>query len=83
LTVTFFSRQHNPVSYKVLARKWRPQRFEDVIGQRAVTQTLQNAIGANRIAQSFVFAGPRGDGPDPGARPELRTGADLRPVRDL
>jgi DNA polymerase-3 subunit gamma/tau len=48
--------------YKVLARKWRPQRFEDVIGQRGVTQTLRNAIAAGRIAQSFVFAGPRGVG---------------------
>jgi DNA polymerase-3 subunit gamma/tau len=56
------------VSYKVLARKWRPQRFEDVIGQRAVTQTLRNAIGANRIAQSFVFAGPRGVGKTTTAR---------------
>jgi DNA polymerase-3 subunit gamma/tau len=56
------------VSYKVLARKWRPQRFEDVIGQRAVTQTLRNAIGAKRIAQSFVFAGPRGVGKTTTAR---------------
>jgi len=56
------------VSYKVLARKWRPQRFTDVIGQRAVTQTLRNAIGANRIAQSFVFAGPRGVGKTTTAR---------------
>src|SRR5687767_6388111 len=57
-----------PVSYKVLARKWRPQRFEDVIGQRAVTQTLRNAIAAGRIAQSFVFAGPRGVGKTTTAR---------------
>jgi len=56
------------VSYKVLARKWRPQRFEDVIGQRAVTQTLRNAIAAGRIAQSFVFAGPRGVGKTTTAR---------------
>jgi DNA polymerase-3 subunit gamma/tau len=56
------------VSYKVLARKWRPQRFDDVIGQRAVTQTLRNAIGAHRIAQSFVFAGPRGVGKTTTAR---------------
>jgi DNA polymerase-3 subunit gamma/tau len=56
------------VSYKVLARKWRPQRFEDVIGQRAVTQTLRNAIAAHRIAQSFVFAGPRGVGKTTTAR---------------
>jgi len=40
-------------SYQVLARKWRPQRFEDVIGQRGVTQTLRNAIAAKRIAQSL------------------------------
>ena len=56
------------MSYKVLARKWRPQRFEDVIGQRAVTQTLRNAIGSRRIAQSFVFAGPRGVGKTTTAR---------------
>jgi DNA polymerase-3 subunit gamma/tau len=56
------------VSYKVLARKWRPQRFDDVVGQRAVTQTLRNAIAARRIAQSFVFAGPRGVGKTTTAR---------------
>jgi DNA polymerase-3 subunit gamma/tau len=56
------------VSYKVLARKWRPQRFEDVVGQKAVTQTLRNAIAAGRIAQSFVFAGPRGVGKTTTAR---------------
>ena len=56
------------MSYKVLARKWRPQRFEDVIGQRAVTQTLRNAIAGHRIAQSFVFAGPRGVGKTTTAR---------------
>ncbi len=56
------------MSYKVLARKWRPQRFEDVIGQRAVTQTLRNAIASRRIAQSFVFAGPRGVGKTTTAR---------------
>jgi DNA polymerase-3 subunit gamma/tau len=61
---------HSPfaVTYKVLARKWRPQRFEDVIGQRGVTQTLRNAIAANRIHQSFVFAGPRGVGKTTTAR---------------
>ena len=56
------------MSYLVLARKWRPQQFDDVIGQRGVTQTLRNAIGANRIAQSFVFAGPRGVGKTTTAR---------------
>jgi DNA polymerase-3 subunit gamma/tau len=56
------------LAYQVLARKWRPQRFDDVIGQRGVTQTLRNAIAANRIAQSFVFAGPRGVGKTTTAR---------------
>src|SRR6187397_2297755 len=56
------------MTYQVLARKWRPQRFEDVIGQRGVTQTLRNAIAANRIAQSFVFSGPRGVGKTTTAR---------------
>jgi DNA polymerase-3 subunit gamma/tau len=56
------------LSYQVLARKWRPQRFDDVIGQRGVTQTLRNAIAANRIAQSFVFSGPRGVGKTTTAR---------------
>jgi DNA polymerase III subunit gamma/tau len=56
------------VSYQVLARKWRPQRFDDVIGQRGVTQTLRNAIATGRIAQSFVFAGPRGVGKTTTAR---------------
>ena len=56
------------MSYQVLARKWRPQRFDDVIGQRGVTQTLRNAIAAGRIAQSFVFSGPRGVGKTTTAR---------------
>ena len=65
------------MAFQVLARKWRPQRFDDVIGQRGVTQTLRNAIGAKRIAQSFVFSGPArrrqdDDGAHPGARAELR-----------
>ena len=56
------------MSYQVLARKWRPQRFEDVIGQRGVTETLRNAIAAKRVAQSFVFSGPRGVGKTTTAR---------------
>ncbi|MEO7274450.1 MAG: DNA polymerase III subunit gamma/tau [Vicinamibacterales bacterium] len=55
-------------TYQVIARKWRPQRFDDVIGQRGVTQTLRNAIAAGRIAQSFVFSGPRGVGKTSTAR---------------
>jgi DNA polymerase-3 subunit gamma/tau len=56
------------MSYQVLARKWRPQQFDDVIGQTAVTRTLANAIRSGRIAQSFVFAGPRGVGKTTTAR---------------
>ncbi len=56
------------MSYQVLARKWRPQRFEQVVGQKAVTQTLRNAIRTGRIAQAFVFAGPRGVGKTTTAR---------------
>ena len=56
------------MAYQVLARKWRPQRFDDVVGQQAVTRTLRNAIGSGRIAQAFVFAGPRGCGKTTTAR---------------
>jgi DNA polymerase-3 subunit gamma/tau len=48
--------------YQVLARKWRPQRFEDVVGQEHVTTTLRNAIAQERIAHAFLFSGPRGVG---------------------
>jgi DNA polymerase-3 subunit gamma/tau len=56
------------MSYQVLARKWRPQRFDDVVGQQAVTRTLRNAIASKRIAQAFVFAGSRGCGKTTTAR---------------
>jgi len=56
------------MSYQALARRWRPQRFEDVVGQPGVTQTLRNAIVSDRIAQAFIFAGPRGVGKTTTAR---------------
>jgi len=56
------------MSHIALARKWRPQRFEDVIGQRGVVETLRNAISTGRLAQSFIFAGPRGVGKTTTAR---------------
>jgi DNA polymerase-3 subunit gamma/tau len=56
------------MSYQVIARKWRPQRFDDVIGQQAVTRTLKNALVSGRLAQAFVFAGPRGVGKTTTAR---------------
>ena len=56
------------MAYQVLARKWRPQRFDDVIGQQAVTRTLRNALTSGRIAHAFVFAGQRGSGKTTTAR---------------
>src|SRR5574339_8847 len=56
------------MAYQVLARKWRPQTFEDVLGQHAVTRTLKNALKSKRIAQAFVFSGPRGCGKTTTAR---------------
>ena len=56
------------MAYQVLARKYRPQRFDDVVGQRGVTQTLRNALVKERLAQAFVFAGPRGVGKTTTAR---------------
>jgi DNA polymerase-3 subunit gamma/tau len=50
------------MSYQVIARKYRPQRFEDVVGQEHVTQTLANAIAQKRIAHAYLFVGPRGTG---------------------
>lgn len=51
-----------PMSYLVIARKWRPQTFEEVVGQPHVTRTLQNAIRSNRIAHAYLFTGARGVG---------------------
>jgi DNA polymerase-3 subunit gamma/tau len=74
------------VMAQALYRKWRPQTFDEVVGQEHVLQTLRNAISANRIAHAYLFSGPRGTGkttmarllakavnctnPDPIARPD-------------
>jgi len=50
------------MSYLVLARKWRPQIFEEVVGQKPITQALQNAIATQRVAHAYLFSGPRGVG---------------------
>src|SRR5512136_715249 len=70
---------------QALYRRWRPQTFDEVVGQEHVTQTLRNAVAAGRTAHAYLFAGPRGTGkttmarllvkavncthPDPSARP--------------
>ncbi|HET8562233.1 MAG TPA: DNA polymerase III subunit gamma/tau, partial [Candidatus Binatia bacterium] len=56
------------MSYLVLARKWRPQKFEDIAGQGHIIRTLQNAIRANRIAHAYLFTGVRGVGKTTAAR---------------
>src|SRR5437899_2015429 len=50
------------MAYQVIARKYRPQRFSDVVGQEHVTQTLSHAIEQKRIAHAYLFCGPRGTG---------------------
>jgi DNA polymerase III subunit gamma/tau len=56
------------MSYLVLARKWRPQSFEDIVGQGHVTQVLRNAIAGGRIAHAYLFTGVRGVGKTTAAR---------------
>ena len=54
--------------YLVLARKWRPLRFDDLLGQSHVSRTLANAITRNRVAHAFLFTGVRGVGKTSAAR---------------
>ena len=56
------------VSYQVFARKYRPQVFDDVVGQEHITRTLKNAIAQNRLAHAYLFVGPRGTGKTSTAR---------------
>ncbi|HYM20985.1 MAG TPA: DNA polymerase III subunit gamma/tau [Candidatus Kapabacteria bacterium] len=51
-----------PAEYQVTARKWRPQRFDEVVGQDHITRTLKNAIRENRLAHAYLFTGQRGCG---------------------
>ncbi|MEO5961737.1 MAG: DNA polymerase III subunit gamma/tau, partial [Opitutaceae bacterium] len=55
-------------SYQVIARKWRPQTFDDLVGQDHVVRTLRNAISRGRIAHAYLFVGPRGTGKTSTAR---------------
>lgn len=65
--------------YIVSARKYRPQTFESVVGQQALTQTLQNAIRLNRLAHAYLFCGPRGVGKTTCARIFAKTINCLNP----
>lgn len=56
------------MTYQVIARKWRPQTFADLVGQQHVTETLQNAIKNNRVAHAYIFSGARGVGKTTAAR---------------
>ncbi|MCS6804213.1 MAG: DNA polymerase III subunit gamma/tau [Acidobacteriota bacterium] len=56
------------MGYQVIARKWRPQTFEDVVGQEPITRTLYNAVADQRLHHAYIFAGPRGVGKTTTAR---------------
>ena len=56
------------MAYQVIARKWRPQKFSDMVGQEHIARTLKNAIMNDRIAQAYLFVGPRGIGKTTSAR---------------
>ena len=56
------------MSYQILSLKWRPKSFDQIVGQAHITHTLNNAISINRLAQAFLFSGPRGVGKTTTAR---------------
>ncbi len=56
------------MSYQVIARKWRPQKFSDMVGQEHIARTLRNAVITSRIAHAYLFVGPRGIGKTTSAR---------------
>jgi DNA polymerase-3 subunit gamma/tau len=57
-----------PMQYQVLARKWRPRNFHELVGQDHVSRTLMNALQSGRVAHAFLFSGPRGSGKTTTAR---------------
>jgi DNA polymerase-3 subunit gamma/tau len=68
-TVSFPRPEYIPhMSYQVIARKWRPQTFQDLVGQEHVTGTLKNAIEKDRVAHAYIFSGARGVGKTTAAR---------------
>ena len=63
------------MSYQVFARKYRPQTFDDLVGQEHVTRTLKNAVEQNRLAHAYLFVGPRGIGKTSTARSSSISGS--------
>lgn len=68
------------MAYIVTARKWRPQKFDEVVGQEHITSTLKNAIKSGRIAHAYLFTGPRGVGKTTTARILAKTLNCLNPL---
>ncbi len=68
------------MAYQVIARKWRPQKFSDMVGQEHIARTLRNAIISGRIAQAYLFVGPRGIGKTTSARIFAKALNCLHPV---
>jgi DNA polymerase-3 subunit gamma/tau len=80
--------------YLVMARRWRPRRFGELVGQEAIVKTLENAIRLNKIAHAFLFIGPRGTGKTSTARllamalnapehPDINADPDSEPCRSI
>lgn len=83
-----------PDNYQVIARRWRPRRFRELVGQEPIVQTLENAIHLNHIAHAFLFIGPRGTGKTSTARllamalnapenPSIDADPDVEPCRSM
>jgi DNA polymerase-3 subunit gamma/tau len=80
--------------YLVMARRWRPRRFGELVGQEAIVKTLENAIRLNKIAHAFLFIGPRGTGKTSTARllamalnapehPDINADPNAEPCRSI
>ena len=69
-------------NYIVSARKYRPSTFESVVGQRALTTTLKNAIATGKLAHAYLFCGPRGVGKTTCARIFAKTINCMHPTAD-